>query len=44
MTTTTSFSVTGMTCGHCLSAVTDELSSIPGVETVDEAGNQVAWP
>lgn len=44
MTTTTSFIVTGMTCRHCVSAVTDESSSIPGVETVDEAGYQVAWP
>jgi len=35
MTTTTSFSVTGMTCGHCVSAVTDELTGIPGVETVN---------
>ena len=35
MTTTTSFSVTGMTCGHCVSAVTDELTIIPGVETVN---------
>ncbi|MGN6610275.1 MAG: heavy-metal-associated domain-containing protein, partial [Angustibacter sp.] len=27
--------VTGMTCGHCASAVTTELSALPGVEQVD---------
>ena len=25
----------GMTCGHCVSAVTDEVSQVPGVTTVD---------
>jgi len=33
--TTTSFQVPGMTCGHCTSAVTDELSKINGVTKVD---------
>jgi len=32
--TTTSYSVTGMTCGHCSSAVTEELSKVPGVQQV----------
>lgn len=35
MSTTTAFTVTGMTCGHCVSAVTEELSAIDGVEQVD---------
>lgn len=30
-----SYSVTGMTCGHCVSAVTEEVSEVPGVEQVD---------
>jgi copper ion binding protein len=32
--TTTTFLVPGMTCGHCTSAVTDELSKINGVTKV----------
>lgn len=32
--TTTTFLVPGMTCGHCSSAVTDELSKINGVTKV----------
>ena len=32
---TTTFGVTGMTCGHCVSSVTEEVQEIPGVETVD---------
>jgi copper chaperone len=27
--------VTGMTCGHCVSAVTGEVSAVPGVSEVD---------
>lgn len=34
MSTTTTYSVTGMTCGHCVSAVTDELTALPGVTGV----------
>ena len=30
----TEFKVSGMTCGHCVSAVTEELSSIAGVSSV----------
>ena len=38
MTTTTTFGVDGMTCGHCVSAVTSELSALPGVaDVVDPA-------
>lgn len=29
------FKVEGMTCGHCVQAVTRELSSVPGVDSVD---------
>ena len=32
---TTTISITGMTCGHCVSAVKSERSGLPGVETVD---------
>ena len=32
--TTTNFFVRGMTCGHCVSAVTDEVSAISGVTDV----------
>ena len=35
MSNTTTFNVQGMTCGHCVSAVTQELSAIDGVESVD---------
>jgi copper chaperone CopZ len=35
MAVTTTYTVTGMTCGHCVQAVTDEISAIPGVESVD---------
>jgi copper ion binding protein len=34
-TTTTTFSVTGMTCDHCVRAVTDEVSHVAGVSRVD---------
>jgi copper chaperone len=32
---TQTFTVAGMTCGHCVSAVTSELSKIPGVSEVE---------
>jgi copper ion binding protein len=32
---TTTYTVTGMTCGHCVQAVTDEVSALDGVERVD---------
>ena len=34
MSSTTTFGVDGMTCGHCVSAVTSELSALPGVHDV----------
>jgi copper chaperone CopZ len=35
MSTTATFRVTGMTCDHCVRAVTDEVSAIPGVRDVE---------
>ena len=32
--TTTTLHVTGMTCGHCVNAVTSELSALDGVSNV----------
>jgi copper chaperone len=37
MSTTKSYPVTGMTCGHCAAAVTEELSALDGVRDVDVA-------
>lgn len=34
MSTIATYSVTGMTCGHCVSAVTEELTALPGVSGV----------
>jgi copper chaperone len=34
MAMTSTYTVTGMTCSHCVQAVTGELSSLPGVEDV----------
>jgi copper chaperone CopZ len=34
MAVTNTYTVTGMTCSHCVQAVTGELSSLPGVEEV----------
>jgi copper chaperone CopZ len=34
MSTTATYTVTGMTCGHCVTAVTTELSGIVGVTDV----------
>ena len=33
--TTATYTVAGMTCGHCVSAVTEEVTQVPGVTTVD---------
>ncbi|WP_068432892.1 heavy-metal-associated domain-containing protein [Piscicoccus intestinalis] len=30
-----SYTVTGMTCGHCVASVTEEVSEIPGVTDVN---------
>lgn len=32
--TTTTVTVTGMTCGHCVSSVKEEISELPGVTDV----------
>ena len=32
---TTTWTVQGMTCSHCVSAVTEEVTAIPGVTGVD---------
>jgi copper chaperone CopZ len=34
MPTTATYTVTGMTCGHCVQAVTDELTALAGVSDV----------
>jgi copper chaperone CopZ len=34
MTTTTTMHVSGMTCGHCVAAVTQELTALDGVQEV----------
>jgi copper chaperone CopZ len=34
MSETTTWTVTGMTCGHCVASVTEELLEVPGVEDV----------
>ena len=31
---TSTYTVTGMTCGHCVTSVTEEVREIPGVEDV----------
>lgn len=35
MATTSTFQVAGMTCGHCVSSVQAEVSSIDGVTAID---------
>jgi len=32
---TASFTVVGMTCGHCVNSVTEEVSQVPGVTGVE---------
>ncbi len=32
---TATYTVVGMTCGHCVSSVTEEVSQVPGVTDVD---------
>lgn len=34
MAVTETYTVSGMTCGHCVNAVTDELTRLPGVRSV----------
>jgi len=35
MSETRTYQVEGMTCGHCVTSVTEEVQEIPGVEAVD---------
>jgi len=35
MSTTGSYQVSGMTCGHCVTSVKEEVGEIPGVRDVD---------
>ena len=35
MSTTANYSVSGMTCSHCVAAVTDEVGRLAGVSAVD---------
>jgi copper chaperone len=35
MSDTRTFTIQGMTCGHCVSSVTEEVEEIAGVENVD---------
>jgi copper chaperone len=32
---TATYTVVGMTCGHCVNSVTEEVSQVPGVTGVD---------
>jgi copper chaperone len=44
MSASTTWNVTGMTCGHCVASVTEEISEIDGVENVEvslDTGNVV---
>ena len=35
MTTTNTYTVQGMTCGHCVNAVSAEVGALPGVSNVE---------
>jgi len=35
MSSTRTYTVSGMTCGHCVASVTEEVREVPGVENVD---------
>ena len=35
MSSTQTYTVTGMTCSHCVASVTEEVQEIPGVENVE---------
>ena len=35
MSSTHTYTVSGMTCGHCVASVTEEVQEVPGVEHVD---------
>ncbi len=35
MSSTHTYTVRGMTCGHCVASVTEEVQAVPGVQSVD---------
>lgn len=35
MSTTSTYAVSGMTCGHCVRSVTKEVHELPGIEQLD---------
>ncbi|WP_238420508.1 heavy-metal-associated domain-containing protein [Gordonia sp. 'Campus'] len=35
MSTTSTYTVTGMTCGHCVASVREEIEALPGVTDVE---------
>ena len=35
MSTTSTYTVNGMTCGHCVTSVTEEVTKLDGVKAVD---------
>jgi copper chaperone len=35
MSSTATYTVAGMTCGHCVASVTEEVSEVPGVTAVE---------
>ncbi len=35
MSVTSTYTVTGMTCGHCVASVTEEVEELSGVEAVE---------
>lgn len=35
MSETRTYTVTGMTCGHCVASVTEEVQELPGVDNVE---------
>ena len=35
MSDTRTYTVSGMTCGHCVASVTEEVREVPGVQGVD---------
>lgn len=35
MTSTATYTVSGMTCGHCVSSVREEVSEVTGVQSVE---------
>jgi copper chaperone len=35
MSDTSTYTISGMTCAHCVASVTEEVQEIPGVENVD---------